>query len=325
MDFRQRYNEYALLVDKYLDGFIRENVPKTLYEPARYILASRGKRIRPLLVLCTCESVGGRKEDALDAAAGIEILHNFTLVHDDIMDNAKARRGRSTVHTKWDHNVAILAGDVLLGLAYRALFRSASARIQEIGKIFTEGVIEVCEGQAYDKEFEYRKRVSLDDYLLMVRKKTGAMVAAATEIGALLGNSSNEERSALKTYGEIVGRAFQIQDDLLDVIADEEKFGKAIGGDIVEGKKTFLLLTALARATGSDRRLLRQVVDGGLSGKNNVAKVRKVYYQTGAIAAAEEQIGRDIQEAKKQIRVLKDSDSARMLLWFADMLLNRKS
>jgi geranylgeranyl diphosphate synthase type II len=159
----------------------------------------------------------------------------------------------------------------------------------------------------------------------MVRKKTGAMVAAATEIGALLGNSSNEERSALKTYGEIVGRAFQIQDDLLDVIADEEKFGKAIGGDIVEGKKTFLLLTALARATGSDRRLLRQVVDGGLSGKNNVAKVRKVYYQTGAIAAAEEQIGRDIQEAKKQIRVLKDSDSARMLLWFADMLLNRKS
>lgn len=325
MDFFQRYKDYGALVDEYLADFIKRTIPTTLYAPAKYILDAGGKRIRPILVLCACEAVGGKRESALHAAAGLEILHNFTLVHDDIMDNAMSRRGRPTIHTKWDENVAILAGDVLLGLAYRALLQSDSGCVHEMSKIFTEGVIEVCEGQAYDKEFEDRKRVSLDEYLLMIQKKTGTMVAVATEVGAILGNGSVQERAALKSYGELVGQAFQVQDDLLDVIADEKKFGKTIGGDIVEGKKTFLLITALQRAKGEDKRLLQRIVGDGGVPKNKVGRVRRIYYDTGSIQAAEDRILKDIVEAKKHLAVLKESESSRMLAWFADMLLNRKS
>jgi len=325
MDFLQRYKDYCALVDEYLSTFIKRTIPKTLYEPAKYILAAGGKRIRPVLVLCACEAVGGKKEDALDAASGLEILHNFTLVHDDIMDHAASRRGRMTVHTKWDSNVAILAGDVLLGLAYRALLQSNTTSIQEVSRIFTEGVIEVCEGQAYDKEFELRKRVSLDEYLLMIRKKTGTMVAVAMEVGAILGNGSSGERAALQSYGELVGEAFQVQDDLLDVIADEKQFGKTIGGDIVEGKKTFLLITALQRAKGEEKRLLQKIVQEGGVAKGKVDRVRRIFVATGAVEAAEVQIANDIAKAKEQLNILKGSESAQMLSWFADMLLSRKS
>ncbi len=325
MDYFQRYQDYCRLVDKHLSGFIKATVPKTLYDPAKYILAAGGKRIRPVLVLCACEAVGGKRDQALHAATGLEILHNFTLVHDDIMDNAASRRGRATVHTKWDSNVAILAGDVLLGLAYRALLESQTTCIQELSRIFTEGVIEVCEGQAYDKDFETRKKVSLDDYLLMIRKKTGTMVSVAMEVGAILGNGTTEKRAALKSYGALVGEAFQIQDDLLDVVANEKEFGKTIGGDIVEGKKTFLLLRALARARGDDKRLLKKIVAEGGTSKNRVARVREIYISTGAVEAAQARIAENIAKAKEQLCVLNGSESAHMLSWFADMLLNRKS
>ena len=325
MDFLQRYQEYGSRVETYLASFIKRSVPESLYEPAKYILAAGGKRIRPVLVLCACEAVGGKNDEALDAAAGLEILHNFTLVHDDIMDHAASRRGRPTVHTKWDENIAILAGDVLLGLAYRALLQSNTPRIHKLSTIFTEGVIEVCEGQAYDKEFERRKTVTLDEYLLMIQKKTGTMVAVATEVGAILGNATRDERAALKTYGELVGQAFQIQDDLLDVIADEKKFGKTIGGDIVEGKKTFLLITALQRAKGDDKRMLQRIVRDGGTSRRSVDKVRRIFYATGAVNAAQEQISVDIAGAKEKLRLLRESESVRMLAWFTDMLLNRKS
>jgi len=325
MDFLERYKLYVSYIDKHLATFISRTIPKSLYEPANYILEAGGKRIRPVLVLCACEAVGGKKEEAIHAAAGLEILHNFTLVHDDIMDNAAARRGRPTVHTKWDANVAILAGDVLLGLAYRALLMSKTDSVHELGSIFTEGVIEVCEGQAYDKEFETRKRVSLDEYLLMIRKKTGTMVSVAMEVGAILGNGSLTERTALKSYGELVGEAFQVQDDLLDVVADEKQFGKTIGGDIVEGKKTFLLITALQRAKGEEKRLLQRIVhEGGIS-KSKVNRVRQIFLSTGAVEAAELQIANDIAKAKEQLKMLNDSESTHMLSWFADMLLGRKS
>ena len=325
MDFLRRYKEYGSLVDEYLATFIKHSVPHSLYEPARYILAAGGKRIRPVLVLCACEAVGGKKEVALDAAVGLEILHNFTLVHDDIMDHAASRRGRPTVHKKWDENVAILAGDVLLGLAYRALLQSSTPNIQQVSRIFTEGVIEVCEGQAYDKEFELRKSVTLDEYLLMIQKKTGTMVAVATEVGAILGNASAEQRSALKSYGDLVGRAFQIQDDLLDVIADEKKFGKTIGGDIVEGKKTFLLITALERAKGQEKKFLRQIIQAGGTSRRNVDRVRRIFHVTGAVDEARERISKDIADAQQLLRNLNDSESTQMLAWFTDMLLNRNS
>ncbi|HEY6952607.1 MAG TPA: polyprenyl synthetase family protein [Bacteroidota bacterium] len=325
MDFLQRYKEYVSIVDEYLSTFVKKTIPRSLYDPASYILAAGGKRIRPVLVLCACEAVGGNREKAIHAAAGLEILHNFTLVHDDIMDNAASRRGRATVHTKWDSNVAILAGDVLLGLAYRALLQSETPAIQELGRIFTEGVIEVCEGQAYDKEFETRRKVSLDEYLLMIQKKTGTMVAVATEVGAILGDGSAGEREALKSYGKLVGEAFQVQDDLLDVLADEKKFGKTIGGDIVEGKKTYLLITALQRAKGAEKKLLQKLVqDGGIS-KKHVDRIRRIFLSTGAVEAAGIHVANNIAKAKEQLKALNDTESAHTLSWFADMLLSRKS
>lgn len=319
----QQYDRYKRLVDKALSGLVKEQSPRSLYEPLRYVLDAGGKRIRPVVLLLSCEAAGGDAKKALRAGVAIEILHNFTLVHDDIMDNAGSRRGRKTVHTRWDTNVAILVGDELLAMAYRALLQTKSPQIQEIAKIFTEGVVEVCEGQAYDKEFETRSAVSVSEYLLMIEKKTAKMVAVSAEIGGLVGNGDRPAIRALRRYGEHVGRAFQIQDDLLDIVADEKELGKAVGGDLVEGKKTFLLLEALRKAGGRDKKLLNDIVrnKGGKAGL--IPEYRRIYFETGAIAAARRRIGQDITRAKRELHRLPASRARSMLEWFADMLLNR--
>ena len=319
----QQYDRYKRLVDKALDGLVKEQVPRSLYEPLRYVLDAGGKRIRPVVLLLSCEAAGGDATNALHAGVAIEILHNFTLVHDDIMDNAGSRRGRKTVHTRWDTNVAILVGDELLAMAYRALLKTKSPQIQEIAKIFTEGVVEVCEGQAYDKEFETRSAVSVSEYLLMIEKKTAKMVAVSAEIGGLVGNGDRQTIKALRRYGEHVGRAFQIQDDLLDIVADEKELGKAVGGDLVEGKKTFLLLEALRTASGRDKKLLNDIVRNKGGKADLIPEYRRIYFETGAIASARRRIGQDIARAKRELHRLPVSRAQAMLGWFADMLLNR--
>lgn len=323
MDCEQTYETYKSRIDRYLGSLIREARPRSLYEPMKYVLAGGGKRIRPVLVLLACEAVGGRTDDAIHAAAAMEILHNFTLVHDDIMDHARSRRGRDTVHTKWDTNVAILCGDALLALAYRTLLKTRSPRIQEISTIFTQGVLDVCEGQAYDKEFEERSRVGVEEYMQMIQKKTAAMVAVAVQLGALIGNASVGQREALRKYGKFVGTAFQIQDDLLDIVGDEKKFGKTIGGDLVEGKKTFLLLEALRHAQGRDRQMLLSVMRHGRVPRTAIKQFKRIYVETGAIQAAREQIAANLRRARTQVRNLPESAARRMLLWFTEMLLNR--
>jgi len=323
MTSEQRFDRYTKVIEKYLHTYIQEKKPHTLYSPAQYVLAAGGKRIRPVLVLLACEAVGGNSADALHAAAGIEILHNFTLVHDDIMDHAASRRGRQTIHKKWDENIAILAGDVLLALAYRALLQTKSTRIQEITKIFTEGVITVCEGQAYDKEFETRHRVHVNEYLMMIEKKTGKLVSISAQIGAMLGNASAPAMEALRKYGEHVGRAFQIQDDLLDVIADEKEFGKTIGGDLMEGKKTFLLLEALRLAKGQQKAMLQHIFTNGGISKKQIAAYRDIYESTGAIDSAHRRIAEDIEQAKKELTVLPETPVRETLFWLTDKLLKR--
>jgi geranylgeranyl diphosphate synthase type II len=221
--------------------------------------------------------------------------------------------------------VAILVGDELLALAYRALLKTRSPRIQEITQVFTEGVVEVCEGQAYDKEFESRSKVSVDEYVLMIEKKTGRMVAVATEIGALIGDALPEQLDALKRYGALVGRAFQIQDDLLDVVGDEKQFGKTIGGDLVEGKKTYLLLEALRRAKGKDLKLLSDLSKNGGVSRRRIKDFQRVYRDTGAVDAAHGRIQEDISAAKTLLERLQPGSARAMLAWFADMLLNRES
>ena len=321
--YTRQYQHYKEIVDRQLRLCVPKNQPHSLYDPVKYVLSGGGKRIRPLLVILSCEAVGGTLRQAVHAAVAVEILHNFTLVHDDIMDNAPSRRGRPTVHTQWDTNIAILVGDELVALAYRELLKTQSPSIARVADIFTEGVVEVCEGQTYDKEFETRKTVSLDEYIHMIGKKTGKMVSVASEMGAVIGGGTRAEIRALELYGSHIGRAFQIQDDLLDVVADEKEFGKTIGGDIVEGKKTFLLIEAYARSRGADRKLLRSIITGGGTSRKNIPAVREIYERCGAVDRAKRTIEKNISRANAQLLSLRKSVPREMLFWFSEMLLNR--
>jgi geranylgeranyl diphosphate synthase type II len=323
MDFEQRYCKYTKRIDAYLDHLVRNEQPRSLYQPIRYVLGSGGKRVRSVLVLLACEAVGGTSGQALHASAAMECLHNFTLVHDDIMDNAPSRRGRATVHTKWDRNIAILVGDNLLALALRALLKTRSNRIHAMTKLFTEGVVEVCEGQAYDKDFETRTTVRRDDYLLMIKKKTGKLIAVSAELGALVGHGTDAEIRALRRYGEYVGRAFQIQDDCLDIMAEEQEFGKVIGSDVQGGKKTFLYVEALRTARGKNRQLLLTGARNGILSPRKIQQFRRVFRETGALAAATEWIERDLHQAKRELEQLPNSPARAMLAWFTDKLLHR--
>jgi geranylgeranyl diphosphate synthase type II len=322
--FFTRYDEYRSLIDARLASVIDRDRPASLYEPARYILSGGGKRIRPVLVMLACEAAGGNPRDAVDAGVAVEILHNFTLVHDDIMDRADTRRGRETVHKKWDENIAILVGDELMGIAYKTLLNTEMGDVRNLTRVFTDGVIEVCEGQSYDKEFELLPTVSEDDYEMMISKKTGWLVAISAEIGAIIGGADETRRTALVEYARCIGRAFQVQDDLLDVVADEIEFGKPIGGDIIEGKKTFLLVKALNLATGEDQELLQAVATRTAPQENLVARVTEIYSRYGILDIAREKIEQDTDASIRALDAIVESDGRQMLVWLARMLLERK-
>ncbi|MBM4168046.1 MAG: polyprenyl synthetase family protein [Ignavibacteria bacterium] len=322
-EFDKKLARMRTSVERLLVETTRDLTPRSLYDPLRYVLKGGGKRIRPALLMLSCEAVGGTLQGAIHAAAAIEILHNFTLVHDDIMDNAGSRRGRKTVHTKWDPNVAILVGDELLALAYRELLKTTSPRIKEIVQLFTQGVVEVCEGQALDKEFENRRRVTVEEYLGMIQRKTGKMIAISTEIGGLVGKGTEDELDALRTFGEFLGRAFQIHDDLLDIVGDERELGKDVGSDLQEGKKTFLFLEALRLAKGEDRKRLREVIANGGVSKKRIGAFRRIYESCGAIDSARESVRRDTERARAALAKLCPGESRDMLDWLTDVLLHR--
>jgi geranylgeranyl diphosphate synthase type II len=241
------------------------------------------------------------------------------------MDNASSRRGRSTVHKRWDSGTAILVGDALLGLAYKALMKTKSERLRQVVDIFTDGVVEVCEGQGYDKEFEAVPALPLKRYLTMIEKKTARLVALSAEIGALIGGGSKEEVDSLRRYGWHVGRAFQIQDDLLDIVGDEKKFGKRIGGDVLEGKKTYLLVKALELVDGDDRELIDIIArrQGVKSGR--IPAVKEIYQRHGIVESANLQIQNNIRRAVSSLQSIKDRKTRARLIWFSDMLLKRGS
>lgn len=323
--FVQRYAAYRRRVESYLRGLVRTAEPETLYDPARYVLEGGGKRVRSVLLLAACRGVGGRLDHALPASAAMEVLHNFTLVHDDIMDHADTRRGRPTVHRRWDANIAILAGDAMVAMAYGALMQTPGKRIRDVVGLFTEGLLVVCEGQAWDKEFETSRTVGVKDYIRMIDRKTGRLISVAAELGGIIGGASARQRAALRTYGMLVGRAFQVQDDLLDIVADEAEFGKRIGGDLVEGKKTFPLLRALERARGDDRKHLMRVYRKQPVNFSEVGRFREIFRRTGALDAARTRIDRDIKTAQRSLLTLPRSADRDMLVWFADLLRVRTS
>jgi geranylgeranyl diphosphate synthase type II len=260
--------------------------PAGLYAPVRYILDLGGKRLRPALALMAADAVGGRAEDALGAALAVEWFHNFSLLHDDIMDDADLRRGRDTVHVRWSVNQAILSGDVMLVQAYQHLASGPQAVLAPSLERFSRTAVEVCEGQQLDMDFERRDDVTLEAYLAMIRLKTAVLLGCSLELGALAGGASRERAAALYAFGEALGLAFQLRDDLLDTYGDPARFGKTVGGDIRQDKKTFLMLHALGQAGPEDRAVLAGWL-GRAGSEEKVRAVVGVYDRCGTRAACE--------------------------------------
>jgi len=240
--------ELQMLINEAVNRLPIPGYPAALYEPISYILTLGGKRMRPALLLLACDLFGGDVDSAICPALAIEVFHNFTLMHDDIMDNAPLRRGKITVHERWNKNVGILSGDVMLVHAYQLMMQVKEHLLRTVLDIFNETAVGVCEGQQVDMEFEQRHNVSIDEYLTMIRLKTAVLLGGALKIGALIGGADIKDAELIYSFGENLGIAFQLQDDILDVYGDPEKFGKQVGGDIISNKKTFLLIKALELA-----------------------------------------------------------------------------
>lgn len=297
------------------DGFI--------YKPIEYILTAGGKRLRPIITLLAAESVGGNYRNALDVAVAVELLHTFTLVHDDIIDNADSRRGIETIHKKWCTNTAILAGDMLAGIAYKSLLKTPGNRLPEIAKVFTNAFITVCEGQDLDIEYGKKDLISIGQYYEMINKKTACLISAAAEIGAITGGGSKKQVTALRNYGTNLGVAFQIKDDLLDVTGEADKLGKPIGKDILEGKKTLLLLKALELAESDDLAILKRVAKRQLIGKKNIESVKNIYHRLGVTELARREIVKYTLKAKRNISGLRANAAAGLLADFAEKIIHR--
>lgn len=267
------------IVDEYIGSRRWDKEPKGLYEPIGYSLQAGGKRLRPNMVLWACEMFGGRVEEALPVAGVIELFHNFTLMHDDVMDNATLRRGRPTVQVKWNKATAVLSGDQMLIEAYKMLEEVKEDKRGEITRLFNIMATEVCEGQQYDMDFEVREDVSIDEYVRMIRLKTAVLFATALRMGAYMGEGTTQEQQTIYDVGINMGLAFQLKDDYLDTYGDEKTFGKTIGGDICENKKTYLLLCALE----SEREKLRPWLEAtkDFHRAEKIEAVRAIYETCG--------------------------------------------
>jgi geranylgeranyl diphosphate synthase, type II len=266
------------IIEEELEGIKLNHSPDELYDPVRYILSIGGKRMRPALTLMACSLFNEVFHPALKPALAIEVFHNFTLLHDDIMDNSSMRRGQATVHIKWNTNTAILSGDVMSILSFQILSETDEDHLKELMQLFTRTATEVCEGQQLDMNFESISKVSTIDYMEMIRLKTAVLVACSLKAGAISGGADTLEADLLYEFGRNLGMAFQLRDDFLDVFGDQEKFGKKIGNDIVTGKKTFLLIKALEIADGDERKkLIKLINDRDINPSVKILATKQIY------------------------------------------------
>ena len=293
-------DEILRIVNEGLDTLPYDRTPRSLYEPIRYVLSLGGKRIRPVLMLLGYNLFKEHPEDILMPALGLETYHNYTLLHDDLMDNADVRRGHPTVHKKWDANTAILSGDSMLVLAYQRIAQCDAAHLPSVLSLFTETALEIGEGQQYDMDFETRNDVTEEEYIEMIRLKTSVLLACALKIGAILGDASQQDADLLYQFGEKIGLAFQLQDDLLDVYGDPAVFGKAIGGDITSNKKTYMLINAVNRANDQQRaELLRWIEARQFDRQEKVAAVTRLYDEIGIRQLCEVKINYYFEQGKQ--------------------------
>ncbi|MCB2219719.1 MAG: polyprenyl synthetase family protein [Bacteroidetes bacterium] len=300
--------------------------PKNLYQPINYTVGLGGKRLRPALCLLACDMFSNASDRALEPAIGIEIFHNFTLLHDDIMDEAPIRRGKETVHKKWNANTAILSGDTMMALSYEYIMKAPENIRFEVFEIFNQTAIEVCEGQQYDMDFESSHDVTLDQYIEMIRLKTAVLLAGSLKIGALIGGSDGSSADILYKFGEQIGIAFQLKDDLLDAYSDADKFGKATGGDIVTNKKTFLYLKALTIAGQEDRKQLLSLYQSDKMDPNEkVMLVKTIFDKYDIQQHTENEIDRYYKLALMSLESLDIEEHRKTeLLRFANQLKRRE-
>lgn len=318
------FSEYSSIIEKELRELeLPSGALSTLYEPISYGLSAGGKRLRPSLLLMSADAFGNNAEKAIVPAIGIETFHNFTLLHDDVMDNSDTRRGRASVHAKWDVNTAILSGDTMLTLATQYISAVEDYMLRKVLDAFNEMAIRVYEGQRLDMDFETRDDVTIDDYIRMIMDKTGALLGASAMIGAIIGGASDEDAAHMYEYGMMLGVAFQIQDDWLDVFGDSNTFGKPIGGDINNNKKSYLMLSGLS-SSGPDSEALREAVKMP-AGDTKVKVVTRIYEKMGISELCKKEIAHYVSRALTALRKVnlkeEDKEPYRKLL---DKLTGRK-
>jgi len=288
MEILRKYNS---VLQEYLGGAIAQKDPHQLYDPIKYILSLGGKRIRPALTLMVCDFFGADFKKAMYAALAVELFHNFSLIHDDIMDNAPLRRGKKTVHEKWDVNTAILSGDAMLILAYQFFENYEPKMFQELAKLFSETALQVCEGQQHDMDFETRDDVTLVEYIKMIDHKTAVLLGAAMKMGAIVADASGSDKDKIYQFGRNLGIAFQLQDDYLDVFGNPETFGKQVGGDIISNKKTFLYIMAVGQGSSVQAEELEHLFSiNPKDPADKITTVREIFLISGAAEATREEI-----------------------------------
>ena len=324
MKFENYYNKLKNRIDRRLNSFTRRKYPANLYEPIKYALLQKGKRIRPILLTFSAESLGGSIRECFDAALAIEILHDFTLVHDDIMDNDQIRRGNKTVHAKWDKNVALLCGDGLISIAYSSLLKSPEKYIKRIASIFSEGILKICEGQSLDKDFEGIADVSVNEYLIMIEKKTGVLMSMSSEIGAILGGGTEKEIKALRLYGMNIGVAFQIQDDLLDIISNQKTLGKKPGSDIAQGKKTYPIIILKSRVNNKEKNAVMKIMRKEKIDRNDILYIKEILNKYEIVEHCKEEIDKKIKRADSCLVELGSKADVEYLFRLAEMIRYRK-
>ena len=314
------------MVNDFIASLPYERQPQSIYAPIRYVLSIGGKRLRPVLMLLAYNLYKEHPEDILMTACGLETYHNYTLLHDDLMDNADVRRGQPTVHRKWDANTAILSGDSMLVLSYQRIMQCAPEKMKEILTLFTETALQIGEGQQYDMEFEHRTDVTEAEYIEMIRLKTSVLLACATKMGAILADAPAEDADTLYRFGETLGLAFQLQDDLLDVYGDPAVFGKAIGGDIVCNKKTYMLINAQQRSNGQQREELNRWLSAStFDREEKISAVTTIYNQLGIRQLCEERINDYFMESQHCLDALPlPEEKKEQLRQYTHLLMKRQ-
>jgi len=319
------WNKYSADLEKYLDRIVTVKEPLRLYEPVKYILGLGGKRLRPVLTLMTADFFSEDYKKAMNAALAVELFHNFSLIHDDIMDNAPLRRGQDSVHEKWDVNTGILSGDAMLILAYQLFEAYEPQLFRELSKLFSKTAIEVCEGQQYDVDFETRDDVTISEYIKMIDYKTAVLIGAAMKMGAIVAGVSEGCKESIYQFGRNLGIAFQLQDDYLDVFGNPATFGKQQGGDIVANKKTFLYLTALKKCGKNESDTLRQLFnDNPRDPSDKITMVKTIFEASGASLAILSEIENYTQKANAVLNNIALSEEKKTKLYeFGERLMNR--